>query len=703
MVIQKVDSHQSSDYISAISARSSDDSLKAQDKELLIGADSPSFSWTEAEWKAWIENFIKQVNDTWDLVHAEEYPGEHWDEYSPYGDLLEFKNAIDAHFKTNTVIDIRIIEDFLKTLKDNAYQQLGKLPSSYFDSSTGTAEQVFTAFYNRALAGAFAQIEALKGEKNKYIIDLQQRLELLESLLNLYPELATDPAIIDAIKHLKEALQIADIATDLDFFQKTNLDFVDKAIKDAEKAYSNAINSLYDPGFPIDPNQDGFDTSIPRKPDGSLDLPALLRKLHDLLYYMYYGDCSNFNIYTAVAAYLTNIAGIWDELSAQDKDSFNKIMGTVPTNGSGKSLGDILAESVMYGKLYDLKGEDYLLQKFLYNLQNKLEGIDSPLIKDFLNGLKKVEGNLDNWKREYVSSNGDWIVSFEAFLKQQSLSNASLGRSKEMSDLLTSIVRVKLQELEAIAHGDPFLLFYLILMLLFEQNDNYQTDIGGVGKILERLAELGDEAADIAILFQQICERAKTDVTDEDFLETYDMIEKLMENSKQFCEEFKSDPRIKDSFAEISDAFEHLFSTDPTLGLKASYKDNSGTDIITHRNEENGEVATIGEYFSWAKKNPEGRVSFVKDFFNLCGPGKVDPSKINPTTGQPYAPDAGPHYSQLIADIQAFAKAPLNMNSTLTVKMEDIKSTAEQFGAMITKFAKEPNDLVHRMLERIQK
>jgi hypothetical protein len=420
--------------------------------------------------------------------------------------------------------------------------------------------------------------------------------------------------------------------------------------------------------------------------------------LHDLLYYTYYGDCSNFNIYTAIAGYLTNIAGIWDQLSPTDQASFNSIMSEVPKNGQ-KSLGKVLAESVIYGKFYMLNGNEELLSKFIDELINKLEGKNSPFIQDFLASIKDVRANFGEWKDEHLTAGGNWKISFQEFLREQSYKNASLGRSKEMSGIFASIMRAKVKELEAIANGDPFMLFYLLLMLLFENDNNYQTQIGGVGKAVERLGELGDEAADLGILFQQITQRAQTDSTPEDYEKSFEMIKKFMGDAKAFCEEFKNDPRFSSSFAELEDAFNHLFSTDPEKGLSTKYKDRDGVDKFAGNNQ-----STIGEYFEDVRDSSDTSVQsqFVKDFYTLCAPG--NPTKdINPKTDQPYAPQIGQHYTQLTADIQAFTKAPLNMNSTLTIEMEDIKATAEQYAAMIAKFTKDPNELVNRMSQRIQK
>ena len=264
-------------------------------------------------------------------------------------------------------------------------------------------------------------------------------------------------------------------------------------------------------------------------------------------------------------------------------------------------------------------------------------------------------------------------------------------------------MRAKIKELEAIANGDPFMLFQLILMLLFENNDNYQVQISGVGKTLEKLDQLGGEAARLGLLFQEICQRAKTDTNPPDFRQTYDLISQFMNGTKNFCEQFKADPRIASSFADLTEAFDHLFSSDNAKGIPTSYKNDKGEEVILWKRPD-GTTGTIGDHFRAAQGLEDSHlVTFTQVFCKLFCPGKIDPKLIDPQTNLPKAPDPGTHYAKISADIQAFTKAPLNMNSTLTVKMEDIKSTAEQFGAMITKFAKEPNDLIHRMLERIQK
>lgn len=506
------------------------------------------------------------------------------------------------------------------------------------------------------------ELSQLRAEKSK------TETELRESIITLSPTL---------LNSMEEALKKAN----------TTINEI--------KAKGNSVSG----DFPMDNSKDGFDTSIPRKKDGSIDTDALSRKLHDLLYYMYHGDCSNFNIYTAIAGYLTNIAGVWDQLSPADQASFNNIMNEVPKNGE-KSLGKVLAESVIYGKFYMVDGNDELLSKFIDELINKLEGKNSPFIQDFLSSIKDVRANFDEWKDKHVTIGGNWKMSFQEFLREQSYKNASLGRSEEMNGIFASIMRAKVKELEAIANGDPFLLFYLLLMLLFQNDDNYQTQIGGVGQAIEKLAELGNDAADLGILFQQITQRAQTDATPEDYEKSFEMIKKFMSDAKTFCEEFKNDPRFSSSFAELEDAFNHLFSTDPEKGLSTKYKDRDGVDKYAGNKGD----STIGQYFEDVKDSSDASIksTFVKDFYNLCAPGKAT-QDINPKTDQPYAPQIGQHYTQLTADIQAFTKAPINMNSTLTIEMEDIKATAEQYAAMITKFAKEPNELVSRMLQRIQK
>lgn len=551
-----------------------------------------------------------------------------------------------------------------------------------------------------------------KKETQRYKDTMQVLRDALMALLESLPPSASGARdlIQNTIGKLNEQLQeLEKTKTSTEFFSKTNINNIEKAISDAQYVISKVKNPDLSNDFPMDPKKKGFDTSIPRNPDGSIDVKALSKKLHDLLYYMYHGDPTNFNIYTAIAGYLTNIAGVWDQLSEKDKASFNNTMGQVP-DMDGKSLGLLLGKSVVFGKFYNLGGNEKLLREFIDQLIYKLDGKDSPFIKDLLAGIKYAGNSLSD--NEYFSINPNngqvtWKKDYQGFLTKQSLQDAGIGRSKKMSKFFSSFMSAKMKELEALANGDPFLLFYLILMELFNSNDNYQVQIAGVGNTLEKLTGLTNKAAELGLLFQKITGRAKTDKTDADFQETFGMIKDYMNKAEDFFEEFRDDPRISDSFAELEDAFKHLFGSGPA-GLSTGYKDYKGDDVPPLKNLD-GTDASLGDAFKNFKNgldDPRAQQFFVERFHALCGPGKelVD-DKGNPLKdkeGRAYAPQAGKHYTQLTTDVITMSKAPTNMNSTLTIKMEDIKATAEQFGAMITKFAKEPNELVHRMLERIK-
>ncbi len=680
-------------------AASANEVGSASQNPLLLEGNCPLPDITsEADLINWVTEVFKKANEHLKSLGAAELPEAF---------LEQLIGQIKAEFETKTALNATDLNILVMSLLAKADQSLlAAFPSTYTDKSATFHQFIFNLIELETVSIPDKTKETLEKEVNRFKDMIQYKIKLLQDLINtglLSGE--SEAQVKETLQSLKDNLAALD-RSDNDFydefFNKSNIEALTTLLHKATQAYETLKPTIpYDPNFPLDPNQDTFDTSIPRNADGSIDINALIRKLHDLMYYMYYGDCSNFNIYTATAGFLTNIAGVWNELSDEHKALFNKTMGSVPNNSSGKSLGEILAESVIYGKFYQFKGNDILLSKFIDDLKSKLEGIDSPFIKNFLDGIKKVERNLPAWEQTHITPEGQWLVSFDEFLKGQALVNASSGKSEEMYNLFDAIMRAKIQELEAIAKGDPFMLFYLLLMLLFEQNDNYQVEIAGVGKTLEKLGDLGDQAADIGLLFQRICQKFEMDnVSYEDNLEIFDMIKEFMSKTKSFCEEFKSDPRLTSSFSEISDAFDHLFSTDPEKGLLAVTND----DLIAFKKPD-GSTGTFADYFNSITNNStmDTKVRFVYNFRDMFSPGKIDPTNINPVTEQPYAPDLGTHYYQLTADIQAFGKAPLNMNSTLTVKMEDIKSTAEQFGAMITKFAKEPNDLVHRMLERIQR
>jgi hypothetical protein len=593
---------------------------------------------------------------------------------------------IHEKFKNNEAISPKFLLDLINSVKKEAQPFLDRAPeTSRFKTHFLDGIKYYTNEIEK-------QEQELINKKKAYMEEMERLLRTLISLLvNLPSDSPLRKSIENAISELSNNLKDKPID---EFFNKDNIKNVTDSIDMGKKLIKEATKGSTD--FPMDPDKDGFDTSIPRNPDGSIDVQALVRKMHDLLYYMYHGDCSNFNIYTALAGFLTNVAGIWDQLSGEDKASFNNIMNQSPSVG-GKSLGQILAESVIYGKFFNLEKDDKALFEFIDKLISKLDGKDNPFIKDFLESIKKVRDGFAGWKETHMN------MSFKDFLRQQSLVNAAFGRSNEMYNLFDSIMHSKMQELEAIAKGDPFLLFYLILMLLFENDSNYQTQISGVGKVLEKLDKLGSQAGDLGTIFQEISQRAKTDSTTKDFQETFGLIKKFMDGAQAFCEEFKNDPRLSSSFAELKDSFNHLFSKNPGEGLTTGYKDQDGNNQSPYL--KNGRDATLGEYFDDVKDtfDPATQEKFARTFQTLCCPGKVDPSKTNPSTGQPYPPPIGRHYTQLTADIQAFSKAPLNMNSTLTIKMEDIKATSEQYGALLTKFAKEPTGLVERMLQRIQK
>jgi hypothetical protein len=242
-------------------------------------------------------------------------------------------------------------------------------------------------------------------------------------------------------------------------------------------------------------SENSFDISIPYNADGTIDVSALLDKLHKILYYANQGDQMDFNSILDITSYIMNIAGVWSQLKAQGAAGQVEQFLNLPMNKGGQSILQIVAsdgiQAMIYGTYYKTNGDQAATQAFANQLISTLQNLAGNT--DILNPiLQQAEalGNpnaLSDWMAKNPASQTTFdmftfntALTWETDFSMDDSSTADMDgwRSLEIQDILSQPGVAK----------DPFLAYILIMSILMNENGDVQTQIAGRGNLINTMA-----------------------------------------------------------------------------------------------------------------------------------------------------------------------------------------------------------------------
>jgi|GEM_PF-6093191 len=409
--------------------------------------------------------------------------------------------------------------------------------------------------------------------------------------------------------------------------------------------------------FPYaDPNDwsDGisFDTNIPRLPDGSVDVNALLERLRKILYYSNQGDPMDFNSQLDLVAFLMNIAGVWGELNSQQKGQIDQFLHT-PYGKSGKSLIEQLSpdmiESLIYGYFYKHGGDKKGTEEFAKNLIDKLGellGGGADFLGPLFDHAQQI-GNtsaLDAWMKQHIK-NGKPDMDFDDFAFLQAFKwELEFSMNPESEAYFNEIRHNEIEELTKNVK-DVFLLYILLMMILVGENGDLQMQIGGRGNLINALTKgLG-----------ALGKKIYSQWTGGHF--TGDSVKEFFENL------YKLEALCKDKrFGSLQDTVDKVF--------KDFFDAKNG---ITVKDPVTGKDTTLGELY---QKIQSGAAGYSWDTMATAL------NNLAPSTQ--YPPVTPPGYTEITNDMGTIVNAVTNVSTVQGQIMQNLEGINEKDLALLT-------------------
>ncbi len=249
-----------------------------------------------------------------------------------------------------------------------------------------------------------------------------------------------------------------------------------------------------------------FDTSIPYNSNGTINIQAMLQKLHDILYYSANGDQMDYNSIMDATAYIMNIGAVWGQMSSSDQA---QVSGYLNMSVSGVPLINIITQigipAVIEGTYYQNDGNQSETLAFAQNFVNELDSISqgcpllSPLAQ-YANSLYGPNGStLEGWMNDPINTYNAQTKNFDEFAFNQALNwetafSYNSGdaaffnswRSLELNDQLSGVT-------------NPFEAYIIIMSILENEGGDLQTTIAGQGNLTNYLSTpMGNNAKEIA-------------------------------------------------------------------------------------------------------------------------------------------------------------------------------------------------------------
>lgn len=435
-------------------------------------------------------------------------------------------------------------------------------------------------------------------------------------------------------------------------------------------ATSSSRASANDPlNFPYaDPSdwssETSFDTSIPTNPDGSIDVNALLDKLHKMLYYASQGDQMDFNSMLDITAYLMNIAKVMPQLKAQGADGQVEQFLNLPVGSTGQTLIQIIAQdaipAIIYGTYYKSNGNAAETEQFAKQLISTLQGLSGnthsldPILQaaEAIGNPQALSAWMNDPKNQGLSF-GDF--TFEKALQWETDFSMNSSASPYMDDWRSEEVNSVLSSPDA--KKNPFLEYILLMYILMNENGDIQTKIAGRGNLIKVMSNaLGKEAAK---LNSQWAAGHFTAASAQAFYQELQDLKGLSQ-----------DKRFTDSIgAQIGQVFTDM--TDPNSQIKVPVP--GGTP---------GQQMTLGQLF----QNVQNHTNSWDDMATALN--SLAPSTIPSAPGQP-VPPTPPGYAAVTNDIGQITTSVTSASSAQGQIVQNLEGLSEQDLAFITATANE--------------
>lgn len=394
-----------------------------------------------------------------------------------------------------------------------------------------------------------------------------------------------------------------------------------------------------------------FDTNIPYKSDGSIDIEALLEKIRRILYFSNQGDPMDFNTQLDLVAFLMNIAGVWGAIKNQGGAAAVDNLLNMHYGKSGKSLLEELSpdmiESLIHGYFYKHGGDQNATAQFANAVINKLRelmGGGADFLKSLLDNAENLNSSLSQWMKEHTK-NGKPDLTFDDFAFVQAFKwEEDFAMNPDAIDYLNAC---RHQEIDRLTAGikDVFMLYMALMMVLTGETGDLQTQIGGRGDLLDTMSK-GIGALSKKLLSEWTGGKFTGDSVKE-FFQTLFNLEKLCKDKR---------------FASIFSAVDKVFKdfTDPKSGLSVK-------DPVT------GKDITLGELY---QKIQSGEPGYSWDTMATAL------NSLAPSTG--YPPITPPGFSEASNDFNSIVNQVTNASTVQGQMIQNLEGVSEKQLAMIT-------------------
>jgi hypothetical protein len=272
--------------------------------------------------------------------------------------------------------------------------------------------------------------------------------------------------------------------------------------------------------FPYDPDSPAYDynITIPYNADGSINETKLQQELDDAIAQLS-SQPGNLNAYVGLFNLMTNIGGVWSQLSPSMQSQVNAVMNQPTGNGSGQTMGEMMVDSIAYSAYFQggaggtgAAAAQAVLTQMLSQL-NAVKGSGIGWITDALNEANVLNSPANPGSSQTVlqqwmdinSMNGDgqtpaWsiggvkmamgpgdVFSYSDFLMLQMGSASAFVENSPVSSLYSDLVS---QQISAIMSKDPGMRLILLLMFLNDRTNDKQAQLGNTGMVANSMSKL---------------------------------------------------------------------------------------------------------------------------------------------------------------------------------------------------------------------
>lgn len=306
-------------------------------------------------------------------------------------------------------------------------------------------------------------------------------------------------------------------------------------------------------------SENSFDITIPYNPDGTINVAALLDKLHKMLYWASQGDQMDYNSILDITSFVMNIAGVWSQLKAQGAAGQVEQFLNLPANSQGQSILQIVANdgipAMIYGTWYKTNGDQAATQAFANQLISTLQNLsgNSDIVSGMLQEAETI-GNpnkLSGWMNQNPAAN----LSFDDFAFNTALTwETDFSEDNNTPNYLDSWRSLEIQDLmsQPGVAKNPFLEYMLIMYILMNENGDIQTQIAGRGNLMNTMANaLGD-------LAKQMNSQWTAGNFDKNSAQSF-------YNELQQLESLSQDKRFSSIVSQIKQVFDDLTSTNSQI------------------------------------------------------------------------------------------------------------------------------------------